>query len=179
MSGMGDGSARDDADYHSARNAALDADHSVEGNQAWKTAQDEMARLEREAEWRRRDEQRDAASAAGQASGWAGHEDSGGSRGSGAAWGSGTGSPPGTRVSFAIADSLANSVAGMTRTHPGVFQWFFRLCARFMTLPIPYLQRELSRRGVTNPMVRVPVLFAGWIAYLAVIDLILIVSSRR
>jgi hypothetical protein len=180
-----DYSKRAQDDYERARQEADSAGKSYDGNQAWKQAQDDMFHAQQKVEWERRDWERQEWEARNRtARELDGHQGSSAPPGLGSAIDRagpsvpGSTVPSGGKVSFAIADSLATSVAGMTRTHPGLFRFIFRGIARLMCWPIPYIQRALDRAGIRNSFVRFIAILFGWMGYLLLLDLCILGLSK-
>jgi hypothetical protein len=175
MSDYGSGGTRPEDDYHRARQEADRANNDYEGNQAWKKAQDEMYRAQQEMEWQRRDAQ--SRNASGDDWSYKPQSTDGSITTSGPQTVLGAFSPRGHRVSFAVADGLAQGVAGALRVHPGLFMYFFRAIAWAICLPIPLAQRALDRFGIRSRFLRFPLLLAIWMVYLLILSAIILRSN--
>jgi hypothetical protein len=171
MSDYGPGGTRPDDDYHRARQ---DSDRAGRDDNAWKQAQDDMFRAQREMEWQRRD----AAARVDGDKAWSPASAAGTNGVSGSSRPMRGSARPTNRVSFAIADSLADSVARMTHTHPGLFSLVFRGIAWVMCWPIPIMQRFLDRRGIRNGLLRFVILLVVWMAWMLALESFIMFTNR-
>jgi len=159
-------------DYYRARRESDSAGNDYAGNQQWKQAQDDMHRAQQEMEWQRRDAERDRAARDRDSQDAAPIPGTPSGRGGG--YNSAPSAPRGRSVSIAIADSIADSIAGTARIHPGLPRLFCRLFARALCWPIPLTQRGLTRIGVRNGFLRFVIILVVWMAYLVIVDVVLL-----